>query len=240
MSHSYYLATPLFTIILDAPPFSVMERWGVRVQWQSGRVSYPQPIEELFMNRTILAMLAVAVIVLLGFTTRDSAMTNAPQFSADDESAVRALVNEFANTWNRHDMKAMHELDTEDVEWINVVGHHWRGKTTVYKGHVAIHRGMCATVSMSVESTTIRSIAPTVAIAVATMHFEPSLDPRFRWVGATKTRGSFTMVKRDGIWKIVHFQNTPIDPKAENDDETKWDATGFPPPGHPLYNPPAR
>ena len=61
--------------------------------------------------------------------------------SADDESAVRALVNEFANTWNRHDMKAMHELDTEDVEWINVVGHYWQGKPTVYKGHVAIHKG---------------------------------------------------------------------------------------------------
>ena len=39
-----------------------------------------------------------------------------PAFGADDESAVRAIVNEFANTWNRHDMKAMHELDTEDVE----------------------------------------------------------------------------------------------------------------------------
>jgi hypothetical protein len=45
------------------------------------------------------------------------------------------------------------------------------------------------------------------------------------------------MVKRDGIWKIAHFQNTVIDPKAENDDETKWDVTGFPPPGHPLYTP---
>ena len=89
---------------------------------------------ELFMNRTVLAMLAV--IALSGCTTQDSAMTTTPPaFSADDESAVRALVNEFANTWNRHDMKAMHELDTEDVEWINVVGHHWRGKATVYKGH---------------------------------------------------------------------------------------------------------
>ncbi len=37
-------------------------------------------------------------------------------FDADDESAVRAVVFEFANTWNRHDMQAMHELDTEDVE----------------------------------------------------------------------------------------------------------------------------
>ena len=188
------------------------------------------------MNRIVLAMLAV--IVLSGCTARDSAMTNTPPaFSAEDESAVRALVNEFANTWNRHDMKAMHELDTEDVEWVNVVGHYWRGKATVYKGHAAIHKGMAATTSISVESATIRSIAPTVAIAVATMHFVPAPDPHYPWVAAAKTRASFTMVKRDGIWKIVHFQNTLIDPKAENDDLPKFDVTGFPPPGHPLYTP---
>jgi uncharacterized protein (TIGR02246 family) len=188
-------------------------------------------MEELFMNRTVLAMLAVAVIVLLGFTTRDSAMTNTPPaFSADDESAVRALVNEFANTWNRHDMKAMHELDTEDVEWINVVGQYWRGKETVYNGHTAIHKGMSAKTGMSVESMTIRSIAPMVAVAVATMHFTASSDPRYPWVVAAKTRGSYTMVKRDGMWKIVHFQNTLIDPKAENEDVPKFADTGFPPP----------
>ena len=177
------------------------------------------------MNRIVLAMLAV--IALSGCTTNTQ-----PAFSADDESAVRALVNEFANTWNRHDMKAMHELDTEDVEWINVVGHYWRGKATVYKGHVAIHKGMSAKTSVSVESATVRSIAPNVAVAVATMHWGGSLDPRFSsWVLESRSRASFTTVKRDGIWKIAHFQNTVIDPKAENVDETKFDATGFPPPG---------
>jgi len=190
------------------------------------------------MNRVVLAMLMV--VALSGCTTRDPATTNAPPaLSAEDESAVRALVNEFANTWNRHDMKAMHELDTEDVEWINVVGNYWRGKATVYKGHVAIHKGMNATTSASVESATIRSVAPTVAIAVATMHFGASLDPRYSWVVAAKTRASFTMVKRDGIWKIVHFQNTVIDPKVENIDLPKFDATGFPPPGD-SSNPLAR
>ena len=98
------------------------------------------------------------------------------------------------------------------------------------QGHVAIHKGMSAKTSMRVESATIRSIAPSVAVAVATMHFGPSLDPRYSWVVAAKTRGSFTMVKRDGIWKIAHFQNTVIDPTTENDDVPKWDATGFPPP----------
>ena len=185
------------------------------------------------MNRTVVAMLAV--IAVSGCARQDAEIKGTPPaLSAEDQSAVRALVDEFANTWNRHDMKGMHELDTEDVEWINVVGHHWRGKATVYKGHDAIHKGMSAKTSMSVESATIRSIAPTVAVAVATMHFLPSLDPLYSWMPAAKTRGSFTMVKREGIWKIAHFQNTVIDPKSENDDVPKWDATGFPPPGHPL------
>lgn len=180
------------------------------------------------MNRTVLATLAV--VALSGCSPRDSTVTNTPPaFSADDESAVRALVNGFANAWNQHDMNAMHELDTEDVEWINVVGHYWRGKANVYKGHTAIHNGMSAGTSMSVESATIRSIAPSVAVAVATMHFGTSPDPRYSWMGgAAKTRGSFTMVKRNGIWKIVHFHNTVIDPKAENQDATKWEGPGYP------------
>jgi len=185
------------------------------------------------MIRTVLAMLVV--IALSGCGTRNSAATTAsPEFSAEDEAAVRALVNEFANTWNRHDMKAMHELNTEDVEWINVVGHQWRGNPTVIKGHTAIHKGMVAQVSMSVESATVRSITPIVAVAVATMHFGASPDPRFPWVVSGKSRGSFTTVKNGGIWKITHFHNTSIDPKAENDDLPKFDDVGFPPPGHPL------
>jgi uncharacterized protein (TIGR02246 family) len=182
------------------------------------------------MIRIVLAM--IAVIALSGCTKRDSSMTNPPPtLSADDESAVRALVDGLANSWNQHDMNVMHEIDTEDVEWINVVGHYWRGKADVYKGHVAIHRGMSAGTTMSVESATIRSIAPGVALAVATMHFSASPDPQYAWLGpGNKTRGSFTMVKRNGIWKIAHFQNTVIDPKAENDDATKWgDRPGYPP-----------
>ena len=183
------------------------------------------------MKRIVLAM--VAVIAMSGFTTRSDAKTDTPPaLSTADESAVRSLVDQFAESWNRHDMKAMHELDTEDVEWVNVVGHHWRGKDAVYKGHTAIHKGMSATQTAEVESATIRSIAPNVAMAVATMHFSASTNPQFKSVAGepAKTRASFTMVKRDGIWKIVHFQNTIIDPKAENIDETRFADTGFPPP----------
>jgi len=148
---------------------------------------------------------------------------------AADESAIRAVLSEFAHTWNRHDMKAMHDLVSEDVEWINVVGHHWRGKAAVYRGHDAIHRGMFANTDMSVASATIRFITRRVAVAVATMHFGPSTDPRWPTRPASKTRGSFTLLNLDGAWKIAHFQNTNVDPDAEDLDPVTWDENGFPP-----------
>ena len=159
-------------------------------------------------------------------------MKNAPQaFTAGDESAVQAIVSEFANSWNRHDMKTMHELDAEDVEWINVTGNYWRGKAVVYKGHDTIHRTIFAKTSMTVDAMVIRSIAPDVAIVVATMRFGPVVTPLGQELPELKTRGSFTLVKRDGVWKIAHFQNTTVDREAERNDPVTWDETGFLPGG---------
>ncbi len=150
-----------------------------------------------------------------------------PGLSSTDESSVRKLVSEFANTWNRHDMKGMHDLDTEDVEWINITGNHWCGKPTVFKGHDNIHKTIFAKTDMTVVSAVVRAIAPNVAIAVATMTFDPVPTPTGDIIRNAKTRGSFVMVKRDGAWKIAHFHNTSVDPIAEQNDPATWDATGW-------------
>lgn len=42
-----------------------------------------------------------------------------------EEAAVRAVLAGFERSWNRHDMRAMHDLYTDDVEWVNVAGNHW-------------------------------------------------------------------------------------------------------------------
>ena len=146
--------------------------------------------------------------------------------SSADEAAVRAVVSEFASTWNRHDMPGMHELDTEDVEWINITGNHWRGKTMVYKGHDAIHRTMCAKSEVHYESMMIRAIAPDVAIAVTTIKVGPLTIPSGQVIPELKTRGSFILVKHGATWRIAHFQNTTVDAEAEQNDPVTWDATG--------------
>ncbi len=157
--------------------------------------------------------------------------TKSLSLNSVDESAMRAVISEFASTWNRHDMVRMHELDTEDVEWINVTGNHWRGKAAVYKGHDTIHRTIFAKTEMSVESAVMRVIAPDVAVAVATMKFGPVIVPSGQEIPELKTRGSFILVKHGGTWKIAHFHNTSVDPEAEQNDPVTWDATGYLPGG---------
>lgn len=51
-------------------------------------------------------------------------MSPAMRNSSDTPGAAREMVDKFADSWNRHDMKAMHDIDTKDVYWINVVDHH--------------------------------------------------------------------------------------------------------------------
>jgi len=173
--------------------------------------------------------MTLAVMALSACTTKESRVTSTPPpaLTASDESAVRMLVSEFASTWNRHDMRAMHALDADDVEWINVTGNYWRGKAAVYKGHDTIHRTIFSKTSMSVVDIAIRPIAPGVALAVATMKFGPVISPKGEAAPDLKTRGTFTAVDRDGVWRIAHFQNTTVDPDAEKNDPITWDETGF-------------
>ena len=150
--------------------------------------------------------------------------------SGPDEAAVRVLAADFVEAWNRHDMAAMRALNTGDVEWVNVTGNHWRGLANVYKAHDNLHRVLAAETSASVEAIALRAIAPDAAVAVATLHFGPMMGPDGKVIEDRKTRASLVAVKRDGVWKIVHFHNTNVDALAEGPgDPLEWDETGLPP-----------
>ena len=183
--------------------------------------------------------LALGGLLLMSSKAADSLQLPAQsskQLSAADDAAIRGVVAAFAGSWNHHDMDAMHAIDTDEVEWINVTGNHWRGKADVRRGHTNIHRTICAKDEVKVDQALVRLIAPGVAIAVTTMRFSSSDDKAAPMYSATgqimpvvKTRGSFVLVKRGKSWKIVQFQNTIIDPLAEANDPVDWDKTGFDP-----------
>ena len=181
------------------------------------------------------------LVILMSTKSADSDPVPAQSsrtLTAADDASIRGLVSAFANSWEHHDMDAMHAIDAEDVEWVNVTGNHWRGKTTVRRGHSNLFKTFKDDkVTLKVDQVLVRLIAPSVAIAVTTMRFSGDNEKAMRMYSALgtvlveekKTRGSFVVVKRGKSWKIVQFQNTIIDPVAEENDPVDWDKTGFDP-----------
>jgi hypothetical protein len=65
------------------------------------------------------------------------------KFSSADDSVAQGIVCEFADTWNRHDMPGTHEVETEDVEWINIPGATGAGRLSFTRDATRFHRTMC-------------------------------------------------------------------------------------------------
>jgi len=144
-----------------------------------------------------------------------------------DESAIHQVVAKYVATWNRKDLEGMHAIDADDVEWINVRGNHWTGKSMVLRGHKALLGSALAKTALEILSVKTRRVAPEVALAVATFRFGPLVIPGGQEIPFIKTIASFLLVLSNGEWKIKHFQNTIVDAEAEHYDPTTWEETGY-------------
>ncbi len=123
------------------------------------------------------------------------------------------MVAEFVNIWNQPDVKVMHELFTEDALWIIRNGNVWRGKGEVYRFYDMNHGNTGS--PLSTEKMEVRSLAPQVAVATATMNWWPEFY----------TRDSFVMAKGGGAWKIVHYQSTEMLPGMAKRDRPDFGVT---------------
>ncbi len=143
------------------------------------------------------------------------ATLNAQALNAKDEGAIGDVLAQYEADWNHHDMKALAGLFTDDAEWINVVGMHWRGKADIYKAHDVYHRTLFTKTGIHFTKIEIRAIAPDVAVAVVTEDFDASLLPDGSTRPVSQDRFTLVLVKRGGNWKIAHGHNTIINADAQ-------------------------
>ena len=168
------------------------------------------------MRRFMLA--AIAVVILLS-----PVLSQASEVAAADAAAIRAVIERQREAWNRHDMDAYVVDMTPDVDWINIVGMHWKGRETVRKAHAALHKGIFAhSQSMPPESVELREIAPGVVVAIKISRIEgaaPTADGKPYPEGGNIL--TLVFVKTDSGWRIAHAHNTPISREAAAHDPAK-------------------
>lgn len=135
-----------------------------------------------------------------------------------DLDASRAVLIEYQDSWNRHDIVSMEELFADDAHWINIVGMHWQGRAAIIAAHDAFHRAMFRNTELNFIDISIRAITPNVAAAVVEAKVGCFTTPDGTVRPSARNRLSFILTKRDRSWRIAHGHNTVVDPTAERFD----------------------
>jgi uncharacterized protein (TIGR02246 family) len=139
-----------------------------------------------------------------------------------DLEEVRRTVNEFAETWNRHDMEAFGALFAPDADFVNVTGHWWKGRHQIHANHAFVHgkiledlskvtipsrnHGIFKDSTYHFDRIDVRFINEDVAVAhgVWTMLGDSrTQDPRYGMM-------TFVVVRESQQWRVSVAQNTEI------------------------------
>ena len=127
-----------------------------------------------------------------------------------EAAEVTRVVDDFAETWNRHDMNAFAELFAEDAEFVNVVGLWGKGRLEIKEAHEFTHRTMFKNSRLSVQEVAARFPSPDIAIARCRWTLEGHVTPEGGALPARKGILVNTLQRIGGVWRIIDSQNTDI------------------------------
>jgi uncharacterized protein (TIGR02246 family) len=134
----------------------------------------------------------------------------APVFaqSSADEASIRALATQFERAWNSHDMTLLGAITTEDVDFVNVAGLHWKGRAEVVTQHAERHKVRFRNSVWTTQRVRVQMLGPDMALVHVDWHTRGDLDFDLKpWPPRTGIF-SWLVVKNAGSWKIRAVQNT--------------------------------
>jgi uncharacterized protein (TIGR02246 family) len=122
--------------------------------------------------------------------------------------AVESTLEALCETWNRHDMDAMAALFTEDADFVNVVGMHFRNREQIVAAHRELHKNRFARTHLRQLHCDVAFLTPDIALAHVVWKMSGDLGAP----GGGLRRGTMThvLVRRNDRWYLRATQNTDI------------------------------
>ena len=137
----------------------------------------------------------LAAVLTIGFFVAAGDPKSRPRDATrdGDEKAIRALLGDLEQKWNKHEMKAFSERMAEDADVVNRFGQWMRGRPAIEKHLVELHaapfRAMLESRTSKVEK--VRFLTPDVAVAHELTEERTGQSVR-----------TYVLQKRDGQWWI--------------------------------------
>jgi uncharacterized protein (TIGR02246 family) len=98
-------------------------------------------------------------------------------------------------------------LFTEDCDYVNVAGVHWKGVEEIVQRHAELFQNTLKAAVRRLTGVEVRFSTPDVALVQAMWDVTGSSRPTGEAVPVLKEITTITMVKTNGKWLITAFQN---------------------------------
>lgn len=121
---------------------------------------------------------------------------------SQDEKIIHQVVERWQQAWNDHDMAAMAQLVSDDADFVNVWGMHWKGRARIEQEHADRHRAQFKDTVWITREVRVQFLKPDVALVHLAWGMQPPRDGLFTWI----------MLKEQGQWLIRAAHNTNVAP----------------------------
>jgi len=129
------------------------------------------------------------------------------------DAVVSAVVTTVVEAWNRHDMKAYSAQFTEDADFVNVIGMHFRGRPQIEAVHIDLHRTIFRNSNLLAVSTTVRPVTDQVTLAHVAWEMTGAEGlPGWNAPELRKGMMSLVLARSGDRWLITAAQNTELVP----------------------------
>lgn len=118
---------------------------------------------------------------------------------------IRATLASLSDAWKNGDGAAFSECCTEDVDFINLLGMHVKGRSSVAEMHEKIFRGPYKDSNVGFTIQSVRFITPDASLVIAPARIDVPSGPV---KGIVSSIASILFVRDDNRWKVANFHNT--------------------------------
>jgi uncharacterized protein (TIGR02246 family) len=155
-------------------------------------------------------MRKIYLIIIFGVLSFKSFCQDDQRYPPKDRDALQALPVTFERCWNNHNMDSMGTMLTEDVDFINVAGTWFKGKTATVYDHKDSHSMMFKNSVFNIDSVSIRYVKSDLAIIHVGWGITGDLDPD--GTPRKPRHGIFTWVavRQKGRWLLLVVSNVNI------------------------------
>ena len=159
---------------------------------------------------TLRACSLFRVCLLVGLTTLCNPPGTAAQEPAEagrapDRQAITAILREWEEAWNSHDMRALASLFRENGVWVLWTGQVWAGRRAIEDGHAEVHRTVFRNSIQRERLEQLTFVGPDAAVVryCATLTGDERAPEKL-----IRSRKILVVTRRENDWKIGWGQNT--------------------------------